>query len=298
MTGTTWTKFFWSDWESDERLKLCSPGAQALWMRMLCICVKAGGYLTIAGEKLGPEDMAKLTGWSVDDVRLWWDELKRWGVFSVEGRGKVYCRRMVRDAKRSEIGRETGKLGGNPTLRKTTENPPTLKGATNGGGKGRSGTRARINHEPSAISQPPKPPDGGAFEKWWEAYPRKVAKRAAEKAYRAALDRTDAETLLGSLRQYPWPSEERFIPHPATWLNGDRWADGKGDGGQLPLGEPAKHPPDPWRWRVQEFRMNQRWDTVYWGPKPGREGCQAPPEILREFGIEPPKPKPIEGAAA
>lgn len=123
MSAMPWAKFFWDDWESDEALKMCSPGAQALWMRMLCVCAKADGFLMIAGQKLGADDMARLTGWPTADVQKWWDELKRWGVYSVEGRGKVFSRRLVRDAKRSRTARENGKNGGNPSLRKDRDNP-------------------------------------------------------------------------------------------------------------------------------------------------------------------------------
>jgi hypothetical protein len=124
MSGTTWSKFYWADWESDERLKQCSPGAQALWMRMLCLCAKADGYLTIAGKKLNADDMAVQTGWPVDDVRKWWAELARWEVFSVEGRGKVFSRKMVKDLRKAGIARENGKTGGNPNLRKDTASAP------------------------------------------------------------------------------------------------------------------------------------------------------------------------------
>lgn len=68
------------------------------------------------------------------------------------------------------------------------------------------------------------------FEAFWTAYPRKVAKGAARKAYLAALKRIRAfdpaaTILAGLIAQAPAWSDPRFIPHPTTWLNGDRWAD-------------------------------------------------------------------------
>lgn len=162
MSATTWAKFYWSDWESDEKLKLCSPGAQALWMRMLCVCAKSDGYLAVEGQKLGPAEMQTMTGWPLKDVRAWWGELQRWGVFSVEGRGKVYSRRMVKEAIRYRNGKETGPKGGNPSLRKDRENSDTL----NGHPKGPSG-RAR-NQKPES----PKPPAGASISlPDWEGSP-------------------------------------------------------------------------------------------------------------------------------
>lgn len=38
-----------------------------------------------------------------------------------------------------------------------------------------------------------------------------------------------------------------------------------------------------WRYRLREWTKNHHWNAVDWGPRPGRDGCQAPPEILAEF---------------
>lgn len=81
--------------------------------------------------------------------------------------------------------------------------------------------------EPIPDSKPDDKPDSG-FALFWEASPRKVGKGQARKAYQAALKKTDAETLLRGIRSYAAScdgKEERFIAHPATWLNGERWED-------------------------------------------------------------------------
>lgn len=66
------------------------------------------------------------------------------------------------------------------------------------------------------------------FNDFWLAYPKKDAKGQAVKAWRAALKKTDAQTIIDGLaaRAHQWAGTERqFIPLPATWLNGERWAD-------------------------------------------------------------------------
>lgn len=68
------------------------------------------------------------------------------------------------------------------------------------------------------------------FEQFWEAYPRKVGKKAAQKAFRNAQNRPRIDDLLKSIaeaRASPqWRKEGgQFIPHPATWLNQGRWDD-------------------------------------------------------------------------
>ena len=66
------------------------------------------------------------------------------------------------------------------------------------------------------------------FTEWWTAYPRKVAKGQAAKAYKAARKKVEADLLLSALiQQTPRITArgEEFTPYPATWLNGERWAD-------------------------------------------------------------------------
>jgi len=77
-------------------------------MRMLCICAKGDptGYLTIAGQPLTPIDIGKAAAIDTTEAEILTAELSRWGVFSRDRKGRIYCRRMVRDVKRSEIGRK------------------------------------------------------------------------------------------------------------------------------------------------------------------------------------------------
>lgn len=68
------------------------------------------------------------------------------------------------------------------------------------------------------------------FDVWWEAYPRKEAKKVAQKAYDKARKEVSRETLLAALReQVPiWkthPDFPKYVKHPATWLNGGCWTD-------------------------------------------------------------------------
>jgi hypothetical protein len=69
---------------------------------------------------------------------------------------------------------------------------------------------------------------GYAFDEWWAIVPKKVAKGAAERAYRTALTKTTHEVLMQTTRDLVgWNAlgPRQYIPNPATWLNGERWAD-------------------------------------------------------------------------
>ena len=66
------------------------------------------------------------------------------------------------------------------------------------------------------------------FATWWVEYPRKKGKGQAAKAYRAARKKTDATTLIEAVkaqRAVLTKDGIDFCPHPATWLNGERWDD-------------------------------------------------------------------------
>lgn len=62
------------------------------------------------------------------------------------------------------------------------------------------------------------------FEEWYAHYPRKVNKPAAAKAYLSAAEKADQATLIAGIQTID-ASEPKYIPHPATWLNGERWND-------------------------------------------------------------------------
>jgi hypothetical protein len=72
------------------------------------------------------------------------------------------------------------------------------------------------------------------FDSFWEAYPRKVAKQDAAKAFeKLAPDADLSELILSAIRvqssSEAWTKDGgKFIPHAATWINGKRWMDDAG----------------------------------------------------------------------
>lgn len=83
----------------------------------------------------------------------------------------------------------------------------------------------------AASARQKRQPPAAAFDRFWEAYPRRQGKEAARKAW--AKMRPDAallEDMLAALERQrasdQWRKDGgRFIPLPATWLNGRRWED-------------------------------------------------------------------------
>lgn len=135
MSGTIWSKFYWSDWESDPAVRLCSFAAQGFWMRMLCIAAAHDpiGYVAVAGKGLDETSLARLTGCLESEVSSLLGELERNGVFSRDRHGRIFSRRMVADARKAATARKNGKNGGNPSLSKDNEIPASDKGGDKAG---------------------------------------------------------------------------------------------------------------------------------------------------------------------
>lgn len=66
------------------------------------------------------------------------------------------------------------------------------------------------------------------FEDFYLAYPRKVGKQNAAKAFDQAVKRASIEDIASGLERIitSWSNKDpQYIPHPATWLNRDGWLD-------------------------------------------------------------------------
>jgi len=68
----------------------------------------------------------------------------------------------------------------------------------------------------------------GGFAEFWERYPRRIGKAAARKAYAKAMNLAQHDDIMFGLSQQMaslTAREAQYIPHPATWLNQERWND-------------------------------------------------------------------------
>jgi len=68
------------------------------------------------------------------------------------------------------------------------------------------------------------------FDVLWQVYPRRIGKGAARTAFARASKKDDPITIIDAAHKYAefcklQGTEQRFIPHLATWLNQERWDD-------------------------------------------------------------------------
>ena len=130
-----WEKFFTRDYMTDGKLQKCSLAEQGLWMRMLCLMWTGDrrGYLESGGEATTPEELARAVGADFDEVSECLAQLERRKVFSRDGNGVIYSRRIIADDLAAEECRTNGSRGGNPNITHKTQrgvNPP-VKGRVN-----------------------------------------------------------------------------------------------------------------------------------------------------------------------
>lgn len=130
--------------------------------------------------------------------------------------------------------------------------------------------------EKSTISSPTAQSAGkgndASFSAFWNAYPRKAGKGAAQKAF--AKVRVSLDILLSALeaqkRSDQWNRDGgQYIPYPATWLNQRRWED-------EPPAQPEKDAGPAEDWSV----LHPDWaDQSTWVP--------GPDGIYRPVGVKP-----------
>lgn len=88
---------------------------------------------------------------------------------------------------------------------------------------------------PDPVLDPVLSPSSSAFEQFWNAYPKKVGRGAAERKFASINPDEDLlATMLDAIdaqsRSRQWREEDgRYIPHPSTWLNQRRWEDEQPD---------------------------------------------------------------------
>jgi uncharacterized protein YdaU (DUF1376 family) len=88
------------------------------------------------------------------------------------------------------------------------------------------------NHKPEEKNKEPQDaPRLLAFDQFWKAYPKKTGKGDAEKAFKKAKVTAELlDTILKAIEAQKkgkgWLEDDgKYIPNPATWLNGKRWED-------------------------------------------------------------------------
>ena len=114
------------------------------------------------------------------------------------------------------------------------------------------------------------------FEAFWNAYPKKVNKKKAQQKFKA-LAKTNAlpdiTTLVADIENRTtydsqW-ADKKFIPHPTTYLNGERWND------ELQQSTPGNNAIENQLLKANEYLRNEAGD----GKTLVGDGCALPSDM-------------------
>lgn len=82
-----------------------------------------------------------------------------------------------------------------------------------------------INPTPTPVGIPSARTREAEFNIVWAAYPHKVGKRDALKAFHAARHRASFDAILAGVERYAAKTDDRPWCNPSTFFNQDRWED-------------------------------------------------------------------------
>ena len=153
----------------------------------------------------------------------------------------------------------SGKLGAKARLANQLAN----QGAEQTSGKPKQ-TSSKVKPDTDTDTKKEHVAADADFEKFWTLYPRREGKAAATRAWAKAIKAADVPTIAAGLRTAVagWEAdrtERRYIPLPASWLNGQRWTDEATTTVAVPVGprktanqcdEREHHPRHDWQWKA------------------------------------------------
>jgi hypothetical protein len=175
------------------------PQVAFLWAAIYRLADLDGGVAAIGQVELGEK-----LGWSDDTVARWAKKGRDLGWIAIRRRGQGLpneYRVVVPDS--AELrDQEPGE----------TRNPSAELRVL-------SSSLERSNRETTRV---------GDFDAFWKLYPRKTDKGHARAAYAKALKIAGAEIIHAGLERCVPAlrrADPQFVPHAATWLNGERWED-------------------------------------------------------------------------
>jgi hypothetical protein len=119
MSASSSTQWFWSDWLGDQAVRRLSLPERGLWIDLLALMAAAQpvGYLCDdKGRPLALDEIARVTNAaSVEEVANLVSGILDKGAASRDRTGRLYNRRMVKEAANAAKKRRNGQLGGAAT---------------------------------------------------------------------------------------------------------------------------------------------------------------------------------------
>ena len=225
-----WSFFRWTpvDWLSSQGVRMMDATQRGWYIQLLCEAWEMEPQNRLPDDDLFLQRLAGAES-SEPDFQSRWDAVKK--MFPAKD-GFLHNLRLERELEECEGASLHGKNAavarwkGNPRKPKQSasnahalpEHQMSINRAMP------NGCQSVISNQESVIS------NQNAFAKFWGAYPKKVSKPQAEKAFKMHGCAEIIDLILASLNiqkaSQDWTKENgKYIPYPASWLNGRRWED-------------------------------------------------------------------------
>jgi uncharacterized protein YdaU (DUF1376 family) len=227
MTKSPAFQFYVNDWLSSPSISMMTPCHEGAYIRLLCYDWASDGI---------PDD---------DDALAM---LSRLGEGWFKGGSAVVRKcfnqhptksgfltniRLQKEREKQRIWREKSSMGGKKSGQTRAKQQSKSKGGS---------TKAQPTGQPnsnsssssSSLFNTPIVPKGTVEEKFtefWSGVPNKIARGAAARAFAKACKKVSPDEIIAGLPGFiAYESQRSKQPdyralHPATWLNGERWAD-------------------------------------------------------------------------
>ena len=254
------------DFIADEKLANCSAESTGVYIRLMCVMHKMDDYGAVSLKAKEKQNPSNITNFAIklmrqmpypqDVIERSLVELIDEGVIILEG-DRLYQKRMVRDGELSKKRAEAGSKGGKGSKNGNPESEPDKQKGSKTPSKIEANSENEIENEnedeidtdsvkkePSLIEK--------RFDEFWASYPRKTGKGAAKKSFlKIAPSKELFEKMMSALeaakRCEQWSRDHgQYIPHPATWLNQERWDDDYGVPDLRTRATPGFDPEDPY----------------------------------------------------
>jgi len=118
MSASARTNWFWSDWLGDQAVRRLTPAERGVWIDLLALMAAAAptGYLCDEkGRQLSNAELGRVCNCSEKEIADYITGITDKGVASRDRTGRLFNRRMVREAEVSARRRLNGKAGGAAT---------------------------------------------------------------------------------------------------------------------------------------------------------------------------------------
>jgi hypothetical protein len=118
MSAHQSTQWFWSDWAGDQQVRRLTPAERGVWIDLLALAAVGSptGYVCDQrGNPISYEEIARFTNAPPTEVESLIAGILEKGVASRDRTGRLFNRRMVRQAEKSAKKAMAGKLGGDQT---------------------------------------------------------------------------------------------------------------------------------------------------------------------------------------